>query len=76
MLHLIEDLNLRRTAPKYVSLSAESPPQTKPTCNVSESARCGQTNRRFMSKVLVFPKIKILLKGRRFEDVKEIQAHL
>jgi hypothetical protein len=33
-------------------------------------------NRRFVSKVLVFPKRKIQLKRRIFEDFKEIQAHL
>jgi len=76
MLHLIEDLKVRWTAAKYVSSSAESRPQTKPTCYVPESARSGQMNRRFVSKVLVFPKIKMQLKRRRFEDFTEIRAHL
>jgi hypothetical protein len=33
-------------------------------------------NRRFVSKVLLFPKLKIQLKGRRLKDFKEIQTHL
>jgi hypothetical protein len=33
-------------------------------------------NRRFVSKVLVFAKIKIQLKGRRFKDFTEIQTHV
>jgi len=38
--------------------------------------KSGQMSRRFVSKVLVFPKTKMQLKRQRFEDFTEIRAHL